>query len=351
MKLLGHWLGALCIGLAGLVGSVPASSAGSANGSITPQEHVRGVEQTFLTYPEWFLVFSPAEYAVFIDKHNADRFPFIGHIGQFWEGYKAVFDESRAMGHDLNPGYHLMVMVIGVSTTVEYALKSVYENVIGRLSQATAGARTPEDAFAAKVAQDYVDFIRVLPWYEYDFWGQLKTLWRGVPWTGPDMLRKWERRFALTTEYGIKALYGQLIKLATKSIYETPLLVTAVVVQQSPATDAKLPDLKVIRALPDGAALITIPRYEAFMTYAQALAGKGSNFSEIAGNRSIILVSLIGAKDWRPKQGVDKLLFEQPILTQPGRKRIVATARVPELGASLREWAKAGVQVEHIFDY
>ena len=33
-----------------------------------------------------------------------------------------------------------------------------------------------------------------------------------MPWTGPGMLRKWERRFALSTEYGIKALYAQLIK-------------------------------------------------------------------------------------------------------------------------------------------
>ena len=318
---------------------------------VAPPEHQRGVEQTFLTYPEWFLVFSPAEYASFVATSAPDRFPFIGHTGQFWQGYKAVFQESRAMGHDLNPGYHLMVMVIGVSTSVEYGLRSIYESLIGRLSQATAGARTPEDALGAKVAQDYVDFIRVLPWYEYDFWSQLKTLWTDVPGTGPNMLRKWERRFALTTELGIKALYGQIIKLATKSIYGTPLLVTAVVTQPAPAADPKLPDLKIIQSLPDGAALVSLPRYEAFMTYAQALANRGGDFSEIAGNRSIILVSLIGASDWRPKDGVDKLLFEQPILTQPGRKRIVATALVPQLGASLREWAKAGVQVEHIFDY
>ena len=340
----------LALGLAAVAGgAVP--DARPADGAVTPIEHVRGVEQTLLTYPEWFLVFSPAEYASFAKQSPPDQFPFLGHVVQFWQGYKAVFDESRAQGYALNPGYHLMVMVIGVSTSVEYSLRAVYESLIGRLSQATTGTRTPEDQHAARVAQDYVDFIRVLPWYEYDFWGQLKTLWTVVPWKGPDMLRKWERRFALTTEYGIKAIYGQLIKLATKSIYDTPLLVTAIVTQPAPASNPVLPDLKILKVLPDGAALATIPRYEAFMVYAQALAAQGVDFREIAGNRSIILVSLVGDADWRPVQGVDKLLFEQPILTQPGRKRIVATASVPQLGAALREWAAAGVQVEHIFDY
>jgi hypothetical protein len=330
-----------------LVGAVASVAPAPA---IAPPEHVRGVEQTFLTYPEWFLVFSPAEYASYVRRSSPDGFPFLGHVGQFWQGYAAVTRQSHAMGHELNPGYHLMVLVIGVSTSVEYALRSGYESLLGRLSQATAGAPTPEDVLAAHVAQDYVAFIRELPWYEYDFTSQLGAVW-AQPAMGPDMARKWERRFALTTEYGIKALYGQLIKLGTKSIYDTPLLVTAAVVQPAPRADAKLPELKTLKALPDGAALVTVPRYEAFTHYAQALAAQGVEFQEIAGNRSILLVSLIGDQQWQPHTGIEQRLLEQPILTQPGRKRVVATAQVQHLGAALREWAQAGVQVEHLFDY
>jgi hypothetical protein len=337
--------------LAALAAAASLCGAGAQAAPIAPPEHVRGVEQTFLTYPEWFLVFSPAEYAQHVRAHSPDSFPFYGHIGQFWEGYGAVTRESHAMGHELNPGYHLMVMVIGVSTSVEYVLRSAYESLVGRLSAATTSRTTPEDLLGARVAQDYVDFIRVLPWYEYDFTKQLKALWADVPWTGPEMLRKWERRFALSTEYGIKALYGQLIKAGTKSIYDTPLLVTAVVTQPAPKPDARLPELKLLRDLPGEAALATIPRYDAFTAYAQALAAQGLEFREIAGNDSIILVSLIGARDWQPRTGIAKRLLEQPILTQPGRKRVVATAQVRQLGAALREWSQAGVQVEHLFDY
>lgn len=318
---------------------------------IAPPEHQRGIEQTFLTYPEWFLVFSPAEYAQYVRGHAPDGFPFWGHIGQFWEGYYAVTRASRARGDDLNPGYHLMILVIGTSTTVEYAIRSAYERLLGRLSAAAAGADTPEDRLAAGVAQDYVDFIRVLPWYEYDFASQLEALWTTVPWTGEHMIRKWERRFALTTEYAVKALYGQLIKLGTKSLYDAPLPVTAVVTQPAPRPDPSLPQLKLLRALPGDAGLATVPRYDAFTNYAQGLAAQGLEFREIAGNDSIILVSLIGPRAWTPQTAIEQRLLEQPILTDPARKRVVATVQVRQLGAALREWARGGVQVEHLFDY
>jgi len=39
---------------------------------VAPPEHRRGEEQTFLTYPEWFLVHSPAEYAAFVKSLARD---------------------------------------------------------------------------------------------------------------------------------------------------------------------------------------------------------------------------------------------------------------------------------------
>ncbi len=313
-------------------------------------EHVRGVEQTLLTYPEWFLVFSPHEYGEFIAANEPSRFPYYGHIGQFWQSYKAVFDETRRRALDLNPGYHLMIMVIGTSTTVEYAIKSAYELLVGRLAASTASNPTPEDAHAAAVAQDYVKFIRVLPWYEYDFAKALGGLWRDVPATGPDMVRKWERRFALTTEYAVKMGYARLIKLGTKSIYDAPLMVTAVVVRPAPRADAALRDLKQLSDLPDGAALVTVPRYEAFTAYSQALADQGVDFTEIAGNDSFILVSVLAPQTWRHDPAVSQLLV-QPILTQPGVQRVLLAVPVKGLAQSLRQWKAAKLQVEHVFDY
>ena len=313
-------------------------------------EHVRGIEQTLLTYPEWFLVFSPHEYGEFIGRSAPSQFPFYGHIGQFWEGYKAVFDETQRRNLELNPGYHLMIMVIGTSTTVEYAIKSAYETLIGRLTEAISSAPTDEDRFAAQIAQDYVRFIRVDPWYLYDFGKALSGLWQSVPATGPDMMRKWERRFALSTEYLVKMSYAKLIKIGTQTVYDAALPVTAVVVKPVPQKNAKLPELKVIGLQPDGSALVTVPRYEAFMTYAQTLATEGMNFSEIAGNNGFILVSVLAPSNFKSASPTT-LLFAQPILTQPGIQRVVITVPVQQLAESLRQWKAASVQVEHVFDY
>src|SRR4051812_39894339 len=93
-----------------------------------PAEHRRGPEQTYLTYPEWFLVHSPAEYAAYVRDHSPTRFPFVGHIRQFWGSYRAVTHATR--DYPFNFGYHVMVSVIGLSTTVEYGIRSAYETLV-----------------------------------------------------------------------------------------------------------------------------------------------------------------------------------------------------------------------------
>ena len=332
--------------------SAPAQQRANAETEVAaPKDHRRGTEQTFLTFPEWYLVHSPAEYAIYVKGHTPTQFPFIGHIRQFWQSYRVVYVASR--DYPLNAGYNVMIMVIGVSTSVEYAIRSAYETLIGRLSELTAiHGLTEEDRYGARIAQDYVDFIRVLPWYEYDFRQKLAGLWKETAWWGPDPIRKWERKYALTTEYSIKAVYGWLIKKATKASYEAPLMVTTVVVDRLPVgIESELTEIKVLRTLPDGKMLITVPRYDAFMRYAVTLAGRGVAFSEIAGNRSIILLSAQVSSEWQPDAGGARLLFSQPIITQPGRKRVALVVSVASLASSLNALREHGFQVEHVYDY
>ena len=333
-----------------LAGALAVSSPAN---SITPPEHRRGEEQTFLTYPEWFLVHSPAEYAAYVADHTPSDFPFWGHVGQLWRSYSAVTHATKE--YPFNFGYHVMICVIATSTTVEYAIRSGYETVMGRLTELTMShGLTEEDRYGARVAQDYVDFIRVLPWYEYDFVAKLRGLWRETSLFGPDLLRKWERRYALTTEYGIKAAYGWLIKKATKASYDEPLLVTAVIVDRFPNLGPQLTQLKPLLEMPGGPALVTVPRYDAFKTYAIALARGGATFREIAGNGASarILLTVLTPSDWAPALSGSSVLFEDPILTRPGRKRVALVVPVGNLAQALNTLAAArGVEVEHIYDY
>ena len=309
----------------------------------------RGEEQTFLTFPEWFLVFSPAEYAEFVRTHNPDEFCFWGHIGQLWSSYGQVIHQTRARDEPTNWGYHVMIMVIGVSTTVEYAIRSAYEQLIGRVS-ALSGGRTAEDDFGAQVAQEYVDFIRVRPWYEFDFTARLERLWTQTSFSGPHLFRKLERRYALTTEYLVKAVYGKIIEKATHSAYEKPILTTSVVVGPWPACERPPPDAALISQPKEDEALLSLPRYQDFMAPAMALATCGAEFKEIAGNRSVILVSALGPLG-QAQPSDTEVMIRQPIITQPGKEREVLVIPVAKLASVLRGLRAQGLTLEHIFDY
>jgi hypothetical protein len=320
---------------------------------VTPPDQRRGTDQTFLTYPEWFLVHSPAEFADFTQRHNPSDFPFLGHIGQFWGSYRKVYQEVKRAEYPWNGGYHLMICVIGASTTLEYALRSAYETLIGRLSELTrTHGFTDEDRYAARVAQEYVDFIRVEPWYKFDFASRLHSLWRETSWTGPDLIRKWERKYILTSEYAAKGAYGWLLGKATGATYDPALPVTAVVVDREPRPlGLRMPDPKLLARFPDGSALLALPRYEPFQLYARTLAQQGLVFREIAGNRTVILVTLLVPTGWRDTDRERRVLFTQPILTQSGRQRVALIVPVNRLAKAFGDFAQPGVSLEHVYDY
>jgi hypothetical protein len=97
--------------------------------------------------------------------------------------------------------------------------------------------------------------------------------------------------------------------------------------------------------------VVTAPRYRAFMAYAQALAEQGLVFHEIAGNRGPIVASVVDRIDAAAPASPQRVIFTQPILTQPGWERRVVALPVAELAPQLRRWRAAGVQVEHLYDY
>jgi len=120
-----------------------------------------------------------------------------------------------------------------------------------------------------------------------------------------------------------------------------------VVVDRLPAgIEKELPELKVVQPLEGDAKLVLVPRYQAFTRYASALAARGSNFEEIAGNRSVILVTALVPQAWK-----EEVLFSQPILTQPGTKRVALVVPVASLATTLNRLAAAGAQLEHVYDY
>lgn len=320
-------------------------------GLSVPPDARRTGDQTFLTFPEWFLVFSPDEHADMLEARQApSRFPFFAHIGQFWQAYGRVIDSVRGRW-PFNGEYHTMIVVIGASTTVEYSFKGAYETLVGRLSEFDAAPlATPEDRLAAKQARDYVEFIRVRPWYEFDFVSPLRSLWRDVPATGPHLVRKWERRYLLTSEWLVKAGYAWVIEKATHTAFEVAKPTTAAIIDElPPSLESTLPELRVV-ARDGGSARVDLPRYQAFTPYAAAIARAGGRFRDIAGNRGDVLVSVVMPQTAASPAGT-RLLFRQPILTRPGYERRALVTSVAGLSPLLVARDIAGDEVEHVFDY
>src|SRR5689334_11471133 len=121
--------------------------------------YARSEDQTYLTLPEWYIVYSSDEYAAFIAHNPPSRFPYFQAIGQFWQSYYDVCAVTRDR-YAFNSGYHLSLAVIGTSFTAENIIKGIYENTFGRVTEwLSSGALTEEDAYARKVAAEYGSFL------------------------------------------------------------------------------------------------------------------------------------------------------------------------------------------------
>jgi hypothetical protein len=305
---------------------------------------------TYLTFPEWYLVFNPQEYAQALAQRPPSQFPYFKSIGQLWTGYAEVYGATKH-NYPFDTGTHLMVMVIGTSSTVEYTIKGVYENTVGRASEFTASkARTAEDDFAAQVAKDYGNFVTTQPWFDFPFGHKLAGLWTDNRFFGPHFPRKCERKFFLSLEYGVKSLYAGVIRLASHAVYgvaDTEVYATVTNIPESAFTN---PDVKKIRQLEDGTVIITVPHYQGFTDTVPVLAQQGVEFVEIAGNDEILL-TIVAPADWTYDLAGGHPLFTMELLSGTDSKRVAIQAPVKSLGALLREVEAKHLKVEHLYDY
>ncbi|MEN9359647.1 MAG: hypothetical protein RL095_1182 [Verrucomicrobiota bacterium] len=316
--------------------------------SAVPVEMRRRGDNTFLTIPEWNLVFGPEEYADFMKDRQPSQFPFFGQLRQYWDCYNAIYARVEP-DYPYNGEYHLMDTVIGVSATGEYTLMCGYERTVGRLSELTRSGKTAEDELAAKVARDYVEFVKIYPWYKFDFATPLKQVWTGTGFRGDNQIRKWERKYFLTSEYAIKVAYAWLIKKGSESAFEVEEMTTPVVLDHLPeAARREFPEIKELKRFADGSLLCTVPRYQAFTDHALGLARHGVVFRDIAGNHGVILVSILAPDSFVPKQPI---LLSQEQLTHPGSRRLVLEVPVARLSEVLLSLQRPEVKLEHVYDF
>jgi hypothetical protein len=190
-----------------------------------------------------------------------------------------------------------------------------------------------------------------VPWYQFQFGNVVRTLWNDVPRSGGNQLRKWERRAALTVEYGTKAGYAWLIGGALSNAYDSGDL--AIHARIENASAAALGENEVESVASDGAGILIVrlPRYAAFTENVLGLLDGGVRFLDIAGNDEVLITIVAPADLQMEPLGAGKVIASLPIPTNVQRKRVallVPIARLHEIVPKLRG---AGASVEHVYDY
>ena len=291
--------------------------------------------------------FSAEEYAAFIQAHKPSGFPYFRSVGQYWRSYGDVCAVTKGR-YAFNSTYHMTLYVIGISFTVENIAKGLYENTIGRVSEwVSTSELSEEDALARQVATEYGTFLHTIPWFEFPFYDKLNQLWTTTGNWGKNPIRKWERKFFLSLEYGGKGLYGALIRQGASVAYGPEMEeVGAITNRIEAATVADFPEVRIAEQLEGDKTLIGLPRYEGFTQTVPKLTQAGVSFVEISGNE-FIMISVLAPRAWRYDLPDGEMLFAMNVLTEPDLQRMT----IKSLHTVLAALAAEGVTLEHLYDY
>ena len=312
---------------------------------ITDSAFQRAEANTYLTYPEWHIVYAYDGLAAVLKTGDEHSFDYAASVTRFWSSACALMQVADAHG-GADWGTRSMIHTIGVSFAAEMALKAAYEETIGRLAAWQRGrVKSPEDEAVAAVAADYAAFLRQTPWYQYPFARARQRLW-AAPMGG--WLRGWERRLGMSVEFSAKAAYARVIAGAVAATEQATLTIRTVVSGMSAAELAGIDGVKVIGAR-DGVVEIETPRYDRFTRILVEIARRRGEIQEIAGNDDIMVTITL-------PDGADPGLQQGRVITRLKRDsipgdRLLVDVKVSQLASLLRRFAMADPGLEHVFDY
>ncbi|MCP4318653.1 MAG: hypothetical protein GY789_22315 [Hyphomicrobiales bacterium] len=306
----------------------------------------RSEANTYLTYPEWHIVYAYEGLANVLKNGDEHDFDYTKSVVGFW---KSFCDLNRMASQHGAADFSTRATIhtIGVSFTLEMMLKAAYEETLGRLFANNRGAqKAPQDKNAANVAADYAQFLHQVPWYKYDFDSAVETLWN-EPLTQP--VRGWERRIALGGEWKVKSVYASVIAEAVAATGQAQLKIRSVITGMPAKNLAAIPGIVIVESRPHYTVIET-PRYRRFTEILKTVAASGGRVMEIAGNDDI-MVSLIG-----PARVLGDSFSQHQVISVLGRdgfdtNRILVSVKIPELAPLLVALNGSALDLEHIYDY
>jgi hypothetical protein len=314
---------------------------------ITDKARQRPAANSYMTYPEWHIVYAYEGLAKTLDSSDEYQFGYLQSVLGFWRAECRILQAADAHG-GADFATRSTSYVIGPSFGLELLFKALYENTLGAIFAILRGPeKTPQDIVARDMAHDYAKFLQQSPWYNYDFRKAITSLWQ-APLKQP--VRGWERRLALTGEWKAKIVYAQGIKsLVGATTGDADLTIYSVVKGLSKSQLSETQDVSVKEELGPGF-LIETPRYVAFNTVLIEIAKRGGEIVEIAGNDNIMITTLRNRDvmfDYGENANVLTTLERQGF----GEERDLVEVKLAGLSKLIRQLQNAPVRLEHIYDY
>ncbi|MEM8650381.1 MAG: hypothetical protein AAGF54_07625 [Pseudomonadota bacterium] len=313
---------------------------------VTDKEFTRGEANSYLTYPEWHIVYAYEGLANVLKTRDEYAFDYTTSISGFWRAYCGLNKKANQHGGG-EFGTRLVIYTIGASFTLEMMLKAAYEETLGRVFALIRGSqKTQQDQYAAEMAQDYATFLQQIPWFKYDFNAANDTLWN-LP--VENTLRGWERRLALGLEWKAKSGYASIIDSSAGLAGAPQLRFRSVVKNLTPDQLSSINEVDIVSTTADYT-IIETPRYRKLTRIIIKITEAGGELVEIAGNDDIMLSAVEPAnRNVSPFQ-TGRVLS---VINRDGfnSRRILVALKVSELGKAIKEISESGREIEHIYDY
>ena len=334
------------------VSPLPAPSVRS-DFSIHPQGYARAQGDSFLTFPEWYIVHAYTDLAGVTARGTESDFDYLASITGFWSSLCGATWQASLSG----PGssdQKLTNYIIGFSFTLEMGLQGAYERTIGALTAwAADGRKTAEDEFNLALLKDYAAFLYQTPWYRFPFWNKLTVFWQETPFV--PSIRAVERRISLSLQYAGKSGYAAIIRFLA-GYDPADLTMRSVVAGMTPSDLATVPGVKVLSQVASAngtkGVLVETARYAEFDAFVRQLGRRpGASLLEIAGNHRILITIVLPEADTAVAVFDGEPIFRLPIQSSPGSSRVGIDTPVRSLVGNVKRVEDAGYRFEHAYDY
>jgi hypothetical protein len=299
---------------------------------------------SYLTYPEWHIVYAYEGLAETLKTSDEHAFGYTSSVFGFWSSYCAL---NRVAGEHGGADWptRRTIYVIGASFTFEMLMKALYEESIGHFTALLRGqTKTPQDEVSRDVAIEYAAFLNQTPWYKFDFEAASTKLW-AAPIS--NTLRGFERRLGLGGEWWAKSKYAAMIGSAVEATGVAQLEIRSVVTGLAESDLTSIADVKIIGPTTNGF-IIETPRYARFTTILNEIFDKGGKVIEIAGNDDVMLTA-VGSNMGALPEGAE-LIADIPRDGFSDR-RILLSTEVSQLHTLFVALKQGPLALEHVYDY